>query len=103
MGIDRRLFVASLPFNLSNGEPISEDVLRKLFEEFGTVIDLLLVRDFSTHRPKGYAFIEFQTVDQANAAIRGLHGVEFHGRSIIVQLANPRPGVSGAVHRATGR
>ena len=85
----RRLYCGNLPFELDNGGAMSERVIDELFAPFGKIADVILMREPSSHRLRGFAFVEFESSDAAEAA-RELHGTLFHGRKLTVQPANPR-------------
>lgn len=86
---ERRLYVGNLPFEMDGGKPIEEADLRKTFDKIGKIIDVVVMRDPATRRPRGFAFIEYATEEEAALAL-SLHGADFHGRDLTVQLANPR-------------
>jgi RNA recognition motif-containing protein len=97
-----RLFVGNLPFELPSGKLLSEEDLRDRFVTCGTIVDVMIVRDPATRRPRGFAFLEFATPDQAKIALDA-HGTEFHGRALAVQLANPRTRGDREISRAHDR
>jgi RNA recognition motif-containing protein len=57
--------------------------------------------DRDTGRPRGFAFVELSTGDQAAAAIGKLDGYELNGRSLRVNEATERP-AGGSAFRAGG-
>ncbi|KAL3860328.1 hypothetical protein ACJMK2_010467 [Sinanodonta woodiana] len=73
-----RLYVGSLHFN------ITEDMLRGIFEPFGKVEDIKLIRDHETGRSQGYGFITFQNAEDAKKALEQLNGFELAGRPMKV-------------------
>lgn len=79
-----KLFVGSLSFN------INESQLRELFAEYGTVESAAIIMDRDTNRSKGFGFVEMATEQEAQAAIKSLHGKEVDGRTIIVNIARPK-------------
>jgi RNA recognition motif-containing protein len=85
----RRLYIGNLPFELENGGALSERVIDELFAPYGKILDVILMREATSHRLRGFAFVEFNTPDSAEAA-RVLHGTDFHGRRLTVKPANPR-------------
>lgn len=97
-----RLFVGNLPFELASGTPLSEEDLREKFIQCGTIIDVIVMRDPATRRPRGFAFVEFATPEQAKLGL-DVHGTEFHGRTLAVQLANPRTRGDREISRAHDR
>jgi RNA recognition motif-containing protein len=69
----------------------TENDLRQAFEAFGEVSAVNIIADKFTGKPKGFAFVEMTTKDQAAAAIDGLNGQELNGRTLNVNEAKPRP------------
>ena len=47
-----------------------------------------LVIDHVTKRNKGYAFVDFATIDEASNAIKQTNGVMFYGRQLHVEFSN---------------
>jgi cold-inducible RNA-binding protein len=80
----KKLFVGNLPYSLTEQE------LTDLFSQYGEIVDIKLIIDRMTGRPKGIAFVEFATVEEANAAIEALNNYEIDGRAIIVNVARPQ-------------
>ena len=78
-----RIYVGNLPFSAS------EDDVRSLFTEYGSVEDVSLVSDRETGRPRGFGFVEMDN-QGANAAIQALDGLEYGGRNLRVNEARPR-------------
>lgn len=78
-----RIYVGNLPFSAS------EDDVRSLFTEYGSVEDVSLVSDRETGRPRGFGFVEMDS-QGANAAIQALDGLEYGGRNLRVNEARPR-------------
>ena len=79
-----KLYVGNLPFSLSEGE------LRDLFTPFGNVTSCNLIMDRMTERPRGFAFVEMASPDEATKAINDLNGKEVGGRALVVNEARPR-------------
>ena len=79
-----KLYVGNLSFDISEGE------LRQMFAEFGNVTSCNLIMDRMTDRPRGFAFVEMSSADEANKAIAELNGKEVGGRALIVNEARPR-------------
>ena len=78
-----RIYVGNLPFSAS------EDDVRSLFQEYGSVEEVSLVSDRETGRPRGFGFVEMDS-QGANAAIQALDGVDYGGRNLRVNEARPR-------------
>ncbi|XP_055990405.1 probable RNA-binding protein 23 isoform X2 [Sorex fumeus] len=73
-----RLCVGSLHFN------ITEDMLRGIFEPFGKIDNIVLMKDSDTGRSKGYGFITFADAECARRALEQLNGFELAGRPMKV-------------------
>jgi RNA recognition motif-containing protein len=74
--------------NLSYGT--AADALESMFAEFGEVESVNVITDRYTGRPKGFAFVEMTTQEEAQAAIAALNGKMVDDREIRVELAKPR-------------
>jgi len=84
-----RLFVGNL------SDKVTEAGLRNAFEADGrTVSEVALIMDRDTGRPKGFAFVEMGSEQEAKAALTLLDGKELDGRGMKVSQAKDRP-VSG--------
>ena len=68
----------------------TEDQLRQAFQGFGEVATVKIITDRDSGQPKGFAFVEMPTANEANAAISGLNGREMNGRALNVNEAKPR-------------
>ena len=73
----------------------TEDNLRDAFKAFGEVSTVKVITDNDSGRPKGFAFIEMPTKDEAQAAISGLNGTELNGRTLNVNEAKAKNENSG--------
>jgi cold-inducible RNA-binding protein len=79
-----KLYVGNLSYNSG------EEELRELFSQYGTVESVAVITDRDTGRSKGFAFVEFNNDQEAQAAISGLNGKEVSGRSLTVSPARPK-------------
>ncbi len=68
----------------------TEDELRTLFAQAGTVKSVALIKDRDTGRSKGFAFVEFENQVEAQKAISMFNGHELGNRALTVNLARPR-------------
>ena len=66
-----KLFVGNLSYQAT------EDDIRELFQQTGTVESVRIITDQFTGRPKGYAFVEMSTPEEAAQAIEQLNGRVF--------------------------
>lgn len=78
------LFVAGLAYSMT------DDELRTLFAEFGTVSSAKVIQDRETGRSKGFGFVEMSTDEESKAAMQALNGKELDGRNLTVNEARPR-------------
>jgi RNA recognition motif-containing protein len=69
--------------------------LQQLFAEYGSVRKCTLPLDRETGRKRGFAFIEMAEANDETKAIDDLQDVEWMGRMIRVNKAEPRPASSG--------
>lgn len=72
-----KLFVGNLAVETT------QDDLVALFAPYGTLETITLLRQF--------AFVHLQGEGAADCAIRGLNGIEFRGRTLVVEESRGRP------------
>ncbi len=77
------LYVGNIPFKAR------EDEVQRLFETYGTVVSVRLVRGGPNRRPKGYGFVEMGSAGDVKAALV-LNGEEFAGRKLRVNEAKDK-------------
>ena len=80
----QNIFVGNLAVNTT------EQTLRTAFEAFGQVLTVKLVNDRDSGVPRGFAFVEMSSDDEAQAAIAGLNGSTVDGQIIVVNEARPK-------------
>lgn len=80
----RKLYVGNLTFS------VTEEQLKNLFSQFGTVETVKIVKDGFDGRSKGFGFVEMSSEEEASLAAENLNGTEFEARSIRVDLARPK-------------
>ena len=78
------IYVGYLSYNASQ-----EDI-REVFAEYGTVKRVAIPTDRETGRPRGFAFVELEKDAEEDAAIEALDGAEWMGRELRVNKARPR-------------
>jgi RNA recognition motif-containing protein len=76
----------------------SEEDIREVFAEYGTVKRVVLPVDRETGRMRGFAFVEMSSDDHENIAITDLDGAEWMGRQLKVNKAKPKE--NSAPHRS---
>lgn len=84
-----KLFVGNLSFQAT------EEDLRELFQQSGTVESVRIVTDQFTGRPRGFGFVEMATKEELAKAIEMLNGRLFRDRNLVVDEARPQPQRSG--------
>jgi RNA recognition motif-containing protein len=87
--MQNKLFIGNLSFKLG------EDDIRELFEKFGTITEVAIPRNRENDKPRGFAFITFETEDSAKKAL-ALDGHEVDGRKIRVSIATGEKRTGGA-------
>jgi cold-inducible RNA-binding protein len=92
-----RLYVGNLSFNTTELE------LREVFSQCGTVAETKMVMDRETGRPRGFAFVEMGSEQEAKQAIDQLNGRELGGRTLTVNEAQERSGGGGSRGGGGGR
>jgi len=79
-----KLYVGNLAFNTT------EQDLEEQFSQYGQVSSASIITDRDSGRSRGFAFVEFDSKESAQAAIQALNGKELDGRELIVNEAKPR-------------
>jgi len=86
----KRLYVGNLSYNATEAE------LREVFAEGGkNVVEVKIVLDRDTGRPRGFAFVEMGSDQEATQAIEALNGREVQGRAMNVSEARERAARGG--------
>ncbi len=85
----RRLYVGNLSYDTT------DDRLREMFEEHGSVTSAQVIMDRDTGRSKGFGFVEMGTDQEAQAAIAALNGQQVDGRALTVNFARPNTNGGG--------
>ncbi|XP_068116959.1 RNA-binding protein 4B-like [Hyperolius riggenbachi] len=74
---------ASTKLHVSSISPdVTSEELREKFEEYGTVLECDIVKD--------YAFVHMEKAEEALEAIRNLNNLDFKGKKMHVQLSTSR-------------
>ncbi|HEY9846725.1 MAG TPA: RNA-binding protein [Candidatus Caenarcaniphilales bacterium] len=80
----------------------SEDDLKEVFAEYGTIKRVVLPIDRETGRMRGFAFVEMSDDAEEDSAISELDGAEWMGRQLRVNKAKPREAGGGRGNRDSG-
>src|SRR6266508_915072 len=84
-----KVFVGNLDFNTTKTE------VQTLFSQIGEIRDVFLPMDRESGRPRGFAFVEYTSDEDAAKAIEKFNGYELSGRALRVNAAEDRPRGSG--------
>lgn len=79
-----RVYVGNLSYD------VTEQDLQELFKGVGPVRSVEIVYNRSTHRSKGYGFVEMLHKDEAVRSVEVLHDQPFMGRKLIVSGAKSK-------------
>lgn len=90
------IYVGNLAWSMTN-----ED-LAALFEQFGSVTSAKILTDKFSGRSKGFAFVEMDNAEEAQAAISQLNDTDVQGRKIVVNEAQPKKDDGGFKKRSFG-
>nr|CAD1837725.1 unnamed protein product [Ananas comosus var. bracteatus] len=86
----RKIFVGGLP------STVTEADFKKYFDQFGTIVDVVVMYDHNTQRPRGFGFITFDSEDAVDRALlKTFH--ELNGKMVEVKRAVPKelsPGIN---------
>ncbi len=81
--MSNKLYVGNLSYS------VRDDDLQQEFAAFGSVQSAKVMMERDTGRSKGFGFVEMSSPAEAQAAIEGLHGKNFGGRDLTVNIARP--------------
>ena len=92
----KNIFVGNLSFDAT------EEAIRTMFEEFGTVDRVNLVTDRDTGKARGFGFVEMANDTEGNKAIAAINGRNMDGRALNVNEARPKENRGGGGYRGNG-
>ncbi len=70
----------------------TEDDLKQMFQAFGEVSAVNIVKERATGRSKGFGFVEMPNNSEADKAIKSLNGTRLKDQSIKISQAKPAAG-----------
>ncbi len=82
--METKLYIGNMPYDTT------EDELRTMFSEAGTVGSVDIIKDRDTGRPKGFAFITMNSQVEAEKAISMFNEKTINDRALTVNIARPR-------------
>jgi cold-inducible RNA-binding protein len=80
----KNLYVGNLAFSTT------EEQIREMFQPYGAIEKINVVRDQDSGQPRGFAFVEMNNDEEAGKAIAGVNGATVGGRALIVNEARPK-------------
>lgn len=95
--MESKLYVGNLSFDTT------EDELRELFSQAGTVNSVSIITDRNTGRSRGFGFVEMATAAEAQKAISTLNGQMLRDRELRVNEARAREERGGGTFRGGPR
>jgi RNA recognition motif-containing protein len=96
--MEAKLYVGNLSYDTT------EDDIRNMFAQVGTVSEVALIKDRDSGTSKGFAFVTMSTQDEAKKAIEQFNGRSLGDRELTVNVARPREERSSGGYRSnTGR
>jgi cold-inducible RNA-binding protein len=87
--MEAKLYVGKLSYHTT------EQTLRELFMQAGTVVSVVLVKEPGTQRSKGFSFVEMDSQSEVQKAISMFNGYALDERQMLVNVARPREDRSG--------
>jgi RNA recognition motif-containing protein len=82
--MNEKLYVGNLAYSTT------EDDLRQLFSQAGSVAACELIKDRDTGRSKGFAFVTMGSQAEAEKATQMFNAYSLHDRPLTVNTARPR-------------
>jgi cold-inducible RNA-binding protein len=84
------LYVGNFTYGMTDSD------LHNLFSPHGTVLSARVIMDRDTGRSKGFGFVEMESGEQAQTAIKAMNGQDNNGRALTVNEARPREDRGGS-------
>ncbi len=84
--MNNKLFVRNLSWSATEAD------LNRLFSEVGQVLSVKIPTRSEDGKPRGFAFVEMASPDEARDAIAQFNGVDLHGRDLVVDYQNESRG-----------
>lgn len=79
----QRLYVKNIP------KDTSEEQVKELFAQFGTVENFFFIKDHATNVSRGFGFLDFSNAEEAQAAL-SMNGQMAFGQTLVVKIAEEK-------------
>jgi RNA recognition motif-containing protein len=96
LSMEAKLYVGNLSYGTT------EQSLRELFMQAGSVTSVALIKDRDSGQSKGFGFVEMGSQAELQKAISMFNGYSLNERQLTVNLARPREERSGGGFRSGG-
>jgi cold-inducible RNA-binding protein len=90
--MQNKLFIGNISFKMTEAD------IRELFTPFGEIEEIVIPTDRDTRRPRGFAFLTFESEQSAKEAL-AMDGKEVSGRKIRVNIATGKKRTGGGSGR----
>lgn len=80
------IYVGNIPY------AIRENEIAEVFQKYGKIVSIKIITDKFSGRSKGFGFVEMETDEQEELAIKECNRCVVAGRSIVVSKAHSRKG-----------
>ena len=94
--MEAKLYVGNLSYSTT------EDDLRNLFSQAGTVASVAVIKDRDSGQSKGFAFVEMSNQAEMGKAVSMFNGYNMGDRELRVSVARPREERGGFRDRGSG-
>ena len=94
--LNSKLYVGNVSYNTDEAD------LRSFFAGAGEIKTITIPKDRMSNQPRGFAFVEMNTADEARKAIQMFNGRELDGRALMVNEAKPPENRSSGFKQNSG-
>ena len=70
-------------------ELVNKDVLKAAFLPFGDILDVTMPLDHATGKHRGFGFVQYESSEDAEAALDNMNHAELYGRTLKVNYSHP--------------
>jgi RNA recognition motif-containing protein len=95
--METKLYIGNMSYDTT------EEDLRRMFSEAGTVGSVDIIKDRDSGRPKGFAFVTMNSQAEAEKAISMFNEKTVNDRPLTVNIARPREERLGGSSRFSGQ